>query len=1028
MNTVRAIRPSSPLFNQKNTLRWVRTPLLHRRPTLCSETDKCSANNDEDEQVAFQVLNPFSAIKKTSVTRLASFLLRGGGVTGGEEEEEEDAVDAVNNDNSSHGRRRRRRRKRSKTSSEGVGGESVNDNHDHDFSTDESPSCGDVPMAVGNNSSMILGIDKGNKDSAAAISSHDTVKTDAQVLPEKKLDGSTKTRRRKRRVYEENGDNESSTPPALDTAGVPQVETSTINSDGDMQPPSLSSSSDSASEQGEKKERRTRRRRRTIELLISESVLSPPEAHGEHHQNDPKRVVGHTGLKLNAPIDASMNVLLGKESDIRTFIASETGFDATIADGGDADKIVATQSDLILLKRSRVDDAPGDNMSAVASIIDARIEKETMPINPLSAVDVNVIAYCDMNTIVSAHRKDIVIPSTELNHPSFSRDVIEEASPDVNATERQTTSNFDIHSSNNIESDSRSQETLEVDNANREGRSMAFINVDAENDEHPPLSVSRVQSFPDGIDSSVEFEEYQLDFDHIETDSKDEDDLVVASLTQNDIPSRVPEPSEGEVEKIERDELGIQISIDDKSNVEGTPVNSAQVSVANAAHLDEADNFWVDSQHDGATKSFSSKSLHAHVEDENTIADGASADGEESSGIVHPALDSESTVSEDVGNTMEEIVDADCLTISIVTWNLGEDSPSEKEFSFVKKFRKDTAGIGSDLVMIGAQECEDIKPRRTEGRRSRHLRRMGILMLGEEYVPLAIHSLGGIQCALYCHRDVLGDVEMISLADVTCGVGNVFHNKGAIGVYLKMKRHDNEHDVTKSSRYLFVTGHLAAHVKNVDARNGDFKRIMSELEEQAPLRFLRPKPNNDGFLAECDGTYLLSSMDHVFFAGDLNYRLDLPREYVERCIIDIQERSSEVDACSTKHTSRVNQLLNKLLRRDQLLQAIALGHAFAGFNEGKITFLPTFKFDKGTSNYDTSHKQRVPAWTDRIVFRSNKIRVLDYQSVAEAKHSDHRPVFGTYQLGWGSRKKLLKRPAKRMRKPNKHGIRGEKGN
>jgi phosphatidylinositol-bisphosphatase len=305
---------------------------------------------------------------------------------------------------------------------------------------------------------------------------------------------------------------------------------------------------------------------------------------------------------------------------------------------------------------------------------------------------------------------------------------------------------------------------------------------------------------------------------------------------------------------------------------------------------------------------------------------------------------------------------------------------------------------------------------------------MGIMMLGEEYVPLAIHSLGGIQCALYCHRNVLGDVEMISLADVTCGVGNVFHNKGAIGVYLKMKRHDTENDVTKSTRFLFVTGHLAAHVKNVDARNSDFKRIMSELEAQAPIRFLRPKRNDDGTLAECDGSNLLNSMDHVYFAGDLNYRIDLPREEVERCIIDIRRRRSEADACNTAIANSGNcDLMKKLLRWDQLLQAITSGQAFTGFNEGRIAFLPTFKFDKGTSNYDTSHKQRVPAWTDRIVFRSKKVRVVEYQSVDDAKHSDHRPVFGTFQLGWGLKEKMIERRTKRTRHKGENPDRVRKG-
>ena len=357
----------------------------------------------------------------------------------------------------------------------------------------------------------------------------------------------------------------------------------------------------------------------------------------------------------------------------------------------------------------------------------------------------------------------------------------------------------------------------------------------------------------------------------------------------------------------------------------------------------------------------------------------------------------------------------DCLTLSIVTWNLAESAPTQKDALFLRKFRKDTDGIGSDLIMINAQECEEIKPRRTEGHRSRHIRRMGIQMLGKDYVPLAIHSLGGIQCQLYCHRDILGDVELINIADVTCGVGNVLHNKGGIGLYLKIKcKEGGENGMTKSSRLLLMTGHLAAHVKNVDARNSDFKRIISELEAQAPARFLRPKRNRDGSPVEIfDGKHLLSSVDHVFFAGDLNYRIDLPREYVEHCITNIiQQRQSEGGA-ESKH--QTDKWMKKLLRHDQLLQTIASERAFSGFNEGKISFLPTFKFDKGTSYYDTSHKQRIPAFTDRILFRSpmNKVRILEYQSIAEAKHSDHRPVFGTYQLGWGV---SIKKPKKNRRR------------
>ena len=134
-------------------------------------------------------------------------------------------------------------------------------------------------------------------------------------------------------------------------------------------------------------------------------------------------------------------------------------------------------------------------------------------------------------------------------------------------------------------------------------------------------------------------------------------------------------------------------------------------------------------------------------------------------------------------------------------------------------------------------------------------------------------------------------------------------------------------------------------------------------------------------------------MDRIFFCGDLNYRIDLPREEVEYTISRIR---SVLESNAPEKISKAKELRERLLKYDQLRATITLERAFPGFAEGRITFAPTFKFDKGSDDYDTSHKQRIPAWTDRVLYKPLGTHVLEYDSIVGAQHSDHRPVFATF--------------------------------
>lgn len=115
--------------------------------------------------------------------------------------------------------------------------------------------------------------------------------------------------------------------------------------------------------------------------------------------------------------------------------------------------------------------------------------------------------------------------------------------------------------------------------------------------------------------------------------------------------------------------------------------------------------------------------------------------------------------------------------------------------------------------------------------------------------------------------------------------------------------------------------------------------------------------------------------------GDLNYR------------IDTMGRDTIIKAITSDN-------LPKLLERDQLLLSQRRNHisGVRRLHEAPITFAPTYKYDVGSDQYDTSEKRRAPAWCDRILYQgSGKIKQIDYRR-HELRVSDHRPVTGLFRM------------------------------
>jgi hypothetical protein len=170
-------------------------------------------------------------------------------------------------------------------------------------------------------------------------------------------------------------------------------------------------------------------------------------------------------------------------------------------------------------------------------------------------------------------------------------------------------------------------------------------------------------------------------------------------------------------------------------------------------------------------------------------------------------------------------------------------------------------------------------------------------------------------------------------------------NKGAVAIRMDFA----------SSSLCFVTAHLAAGFPNYEERNKDYRTIAEG------LRFQRDRSIDDH--------------DSVIWLGDFNYRIGLNYDHVLQ-LIKIGD-------------------LETLYDNDQLQLQMGRGYAFSFYDEAKITFNPTYKYDIGTDTYDTSEKQRIPAWCDRVLRKGDNLKQTSYNA-APLLFSDHRPVYATF--------------------------------
>ncbi|XP_018044131.1 PREDICTED: 72 kDa inositol polyphosphate 5-phosphatase isoform X1 [Atta colombica] len=316
---------------------------------------------------------------------------------------------------------------------------------------------------------------------------------------------------------------------------------------------------------------------------------------------------------------------------------------------------------------------------------------------------------------------------------------------------------------------------------------------------------------------------------------------------------------------------------------------------------------------------------------------------------------------------LEKVLPNRELKIFIGTWNMNGQTPPKELNDFMLPSDIETV---PDLLAIGTQEsCSE-----------RHEWEAALQeTVGPSHVLLTSSNLGTLHLALFIRRDLIWFCSIPEEDNFSTRTGTAFRTKGAVAIALMIF----------GTSFLFVTAHLTAHQDKVKERVNDIKRIVRNLDlpKELPIRH-KSKDVTQNF-------------DCVFWCGDLNFRLAQPREEVIQWI---------TNTCFPQE-SPIN------MRKDQLKNILNEGAVLRGFEEAPIMFPPTYKYDPGTQNFDSSSKQRTPAYTDRILFRgkghtrgyirrvsheiSNSkdgvIECLIYDSVPSMCTSDHKPVWGVFK-------------------------------
>lgn len=290
------------------------------------------------------------------------------------------------------------------------------------------------------------------------------------------------------------------------------------------------------------------------------------------------------------------------------------------------------------------------------------------------------------------------------------------------------------------------------------------------------------------------------------------------------------------------------------------------------------------------------------------------------------------------------------LRVHVCTWNVKVTQPPDEDFRSL--LHLDNEEQLPDIVAVGLQEV-DAKP---QSLLIEYIKENSWVKILQAYlgayglVKLKSIRMLGMVHLVAVHTKHLPYVREIRPGYCKTALLGLLGTKGAVSLRFTLY----------GQSFCFINSHFSAHADYEEQRNLEYGSISQHL-----------------LFANCTPQ---KAMEHsyVFWLGDLNYR--------------INETIDNIKGLCAKNDYPA------LWEHDQLLQGQKDGKCFEKFQEGGLTFPPTYKYKPGTDQWDTeSGKYRKPAWTDRVLWleseeRKNTVTQESYVSYQSYQTSDHRPV------------------------------------